>query len=168
MPKKQNHQGAQRRLRASDSTCSNGGLLENQCALAKMRNSFSAQLEQSKDMLPTFEALVSIEMKRQKWDGVVFHDKTLLDQSLYSYIVGQKAKEWSLRTVVAICVGLGVNKDMADRLLTAAGFAFGATLRHRAYAFLFTNLQGYPIEDCSAFLVAEGLEPLGSRKQRTK
>jgi len=137
-------------------------------ALRGKRAQFQKEFETYRAITPSFAAMARQLMERQHWNSSSFKDKTLLDDSTYSRIMNGSEKHWSLDTVIAICVGLGVDRQTADKLLEAAGYAFGAGRKHRAYSFLFTAFRGKSIDECNAFLESEGIRPLGNRPRKPR
>jgi hypothetical protein len=123
---------------------------------------FEDQYADFESTTATFAELVVKRMRRLGWGSVDFRDSTMLSESTYSLLVNNADKCWAFLTVVAICVGLGVGKQDADRLLAAAGHSFGVSRKHQAYAFLFTesSLAGRSIVECNAFLEVMGVPVL--------
>jgi SSS family solute:Na+ symporter len=90
-------------------------------ALRGMRAQFQNEFETYRAITPSFARLARQLMERQHWNSSSFKDKTLLDGSAFSRIMSGAEKHWSFETVMAICVGLGVDRQTADKLLEAAG-----------------------------------------------
>ena len=144
----------------------NSSIIGNAQALRGMRAQFQKEFDTYRAISPSFSRLARQLMERQHWNSSSFRDKTLLDGSAFSRIMNGAEKHWSFETVMAICVGLGVDRQTADKLLEAAGHAFGAERKHRAYSFLLTGFQGKSIDECNAFLESEHISPLGSRQRQ--
>jgi len=146
----------------------NSSIIGNAQALRGMRAQFQREFDTYRAITPSFSRLARQLMERQHWNSSIFKEKTLLDEATYSRIVNGEDKLWTLGTVMAFCVGYGVDKETGDRLLEAAGHTFGAHRKHRAYSFLLTGFQGKSIDDCNVFLESEGIAPLGSRPRKPR
>lgn len=71
----------------------------------------------------------------------------------------------TVRTIVAIGVGLSLDIDTVDNMLKLAGRSFMDNPEDRALKFCITGLSGYSIEDCNEFLESLGYEPLGTKER---
>lgn len=71
----------------------------------------------------------------------------------------------TVRTIVAIGVGLDLDIDTVDNMLKLAGRSFMDNPEDRALKFCITGLSGHPIEDCNDFLESLGYEPLGTKER---
>jgi len=94
----------------------NISVIDNAEELRRKQEEFKEQFADFRAITPTFAHLAADMMKRKRWNSVTFKEKTYLDDATYSRIVNKEEKEWSLRTVMAMCVGLGVNVRAADKL----------------------------------------------------
>ena len=137
-------------------------------AIPEMRTQFQNEFDTYRAITPSFSRLACQLMERQHWNSSRFRDRTLLDDSTYSRIMNGAEKHWTLETVMAICVGLCVDRLTADRLLAAAGHAFGAERKHCLYSFLLTGFRGKSIDECNAFLQSENIKPLGNRPRKLR
>lgn len=71
----------------------------------------------------------------------------------------------TVRTIVAIGVGLSLDIETVDKMLYLAGRSFKDTPEDRALRFCITGLSGHPISDCNDFLAARGYETLGTKQR---
>lgn len=143
-----------------------GSIIENAEALHKLRDAFDKSFENHLAITQTFAEIAKTLMQRKKWNSVIFKEKTHLDDSMYSRIISNSERLPSLRTAVAICVGLGVDAITANRMLALAGYSFGPSKEHQAFCYLFSALHGKSIDECNAFLESVSVTPLGNRERR--
>ena len=141
-------------------------IIDNAEALRKLRDAFDTEFSNQQAITHTFAQTAKTLMARKKWNSVIFKEKTLLDDSMYSRIISNSERLPSLRTAVAICVGLGVDAITANRMLALAGHSFGQTKEHQAYCYLFSALHGKSIDECNAFLESVSVAPLGNRERK--
>ena len=71
----------------------------------------------------------------------------------------------TVRTIVAIGVGLSLDIETVDKMLYLAGRSFKDTPEDRALRFCITGLSGHPLSDCNDFLAARGYETLGTKQR---
>jgi len=138
-------------------------VIDNMAVLKKLKESFETEYAEYIAVVPSFCQLVKGFMERRRWNSIVFKEKTLLGDAMYSRIVNNDIRSPSFHTVMTICVGLGLNVKMAEQLLNTAGYAFGVTEEFQVYHFILTSMNGYSIDECNTFLEHMGMEPLGSR-----
>ena len=144
----------------------NISIIDNAEALQRKQQEFEEQFTDYRSIAFTFPEFVSELMKRKHWNSVTFKERTHLDDATYSRIINNEEKEWSLRTVMAVCIGLGVNKQINDRLLSAAGYTLGVSREHQVYSFLLSSFEGKSIDECNAFLESMEMTPLGNRARK--
>jgi hypothetical protein len=144
----------------------NISVIDNAEELCRKQNEFKEQFAEYRAITPTFAQLAVGLMKLKHWNSVTFKEKTHLDDATHSRIVNRAEKEWSLRTVMAVCVGLGVNAQIADKLLAAAGHTLSASREHQLFSFLLTSLEGKSIDECNTFLESMEITPLGNRSRK--
>ena len=148
----------------ADDAC--GSIIDNAEALHKLREAFDTDYENHLAITQTFAETAKTLMQRKKWNSVIFKEKTLLGDSMYSRLINNSDRVLSLRTAVAICVGLGVDAMTANRMLSSAGYSFGSSKEHQAFCYLFSALHGRSIDECNAFLESLSILPLGTRDER--
>ena len=71
----------------------------------------------------------------------------------------------TVRTIVAIGVGLSLDIETVNKMLTLAGRSFKDTPEDRALRFCITGLSGHSIDDCNDFLESLGYESLGTKER---
>ena len=91
-------------------------------------------------------------------------DRPLEDESV-SGGVAESALVVVLAWIVAIGVGLKLDIETVEKMLTLAGRSFKDSPEDRALKFCITGLSGHPIEDCNDFLESLGYEPLGTKER---
>ena len=144
----------------------NLSVIDNAEALRKKQEDFEEQFAEYREITPTFGQLATGLMKRKHWNSVTFKEKTHLDDATYSRIINNEEKEWSLRTAMAVCVGLGINAQIADKLLAAAGHTLSTTREDQLFSFLLTSFEGKSIDECNTFLESMEITPLGNRPRK--
>jgi DNA-binding phage protein len=142
----------------------NESIIDNADALQKLQESFNNIFETHYSLNHTFAHSAAVLMKNKKWNSMIFKERTLLDDSMYSRILSN-TRNPSFRTAIAICVGLGVDSLTAIKMLEGAGYTFSPSKEHQAYYYLFTALQGKSIDECNAFLEKVAITPLGNREK---
>lgn len=94
-----------------------------------------------------------------------FCDLTGLGEENYRKAEKGLSNKPTVRTIVAIGVGLALDIDTVDNMLKLAGRSFMDNPEDRALKFCITGLSGHPIEDCNDFLESLGYEPLGTKER---
>lgn len=133
--------------------------------LKRISESFAVEFADFEADTPTFWEHARALMYRRRWNSTIFKEKTLLDKSTYSRVVNGSDILPTIRTAMAICVGLGLEIQTAGTLLALAGHTFSANKEGQAYKQLFTRMRGYPIDVCNDFLVFHGIAPLGNQER---
>lgn len=94
-----------------------------------------------------------------------FCDLTGLGEENYRKAEKGLKNDPTVRTIVAIGVGLKLDIETVEKMLTLAGRSFKDSPEDRALKFCITGLSGHPIEDCNDFLESLGYEPLGTKER---
>jgi hypothetical protein len=94
-----------------------------------------------------------------------FCDLTGLGEENYRKAEKGQKNDPTVRTIVAIGVGLKLDIETVEKMLTLAGRSFKDSPEDRALKFCITGLSGHPIEDCNDFLESLGYEPLGTKER---
>ncbi len=94
-----------------------------------------------------------------------FCDLTGLGEENYRKAEKSQKNDPTVRTIVAIGVGLKLDIETVEKMLTLAGRSFKDSPEDRALKFCITGLSGHPIEDCNDFLESLGYEPLGTKER---
>lgn len=94
-----------------------------------------------------------------------FCDLTGLGEENYRKAEKGLSNKPTVRTIVAIGVGLDLDIDTVDNMLKLAGRSFMDNPEDRALKFCITGLSGHSIEDCNEFLESLGYEPLGTKER---
>jgi hypothetical protein len=139
----------------------NTTIIDNAEELARKREEFQKSLQKHRRINKTFPELVILLMEDKHWNSVIFKEETMLGDAEYSKIINKKDKEWSLRTVMAICIGLQTDQLTAEQLAKSAGHTLnGSSKECCAYSFMLT--QHWTIDECNTFLESEEMKPLGN------
>ena len=94
-----------------------------------------------------------------------FCDLTGLGEENYRKAEKGLKNDPTVRTIVAIGVGLKLDIETVEKMLTLAGRSFKDSPEDRALKFCITGLSAHPIEDCNDFLESLGYEPLGTKER---
>lgn len=94
-----------------------------------------------------------------------FCDLTGLGEENYRKAEKGQKNDPTVRTIVAIGVGLKLDIETVEKMLTLAGRSFKDSPEDRALKFCITGLSSHPIEDCNDFLESLGYEPLGTKER---
>lgn len=94
-----------------------------------------------------------------------FCDLTGLGEENYRKAEKGQKNDPTVRTIVAIGVGLKLDIETVEKMLTLAGRSFKDSPEDRALKFCITGLSGHPIEDCNDFLESLGYESLGTKER---
>ena len=94
-----------------------------------------------------------------------FCDLTGLGEENYRKAEKGLSNKPTVRTIVAIGVGLDLDIDTVDNMLKLARRSFMDNPEDRALKFCITGLSGHSIEDCNEFLESLGYEPLGTKER---
>ena len=126
---------------------------------------FEKKLKRAQATAITPAAWMKKRMAEENWYEYTFEQKTGLDKMTYSRLQGEKHK-FSLRTLVAMGVGLGLDLMEMEEVLRLGGMAFNdGDTEQFAYKYLFTGFYQKDIETCNAFLTEVGVTPLGTMQR---
>ena len=145
-------------------------VIDNGDELRRKQKKYNDKLAFYKETHPTFTTLAKrlMERKQPSWSSGTFSRKTYLDESMYRKIYTNDDKGWSLRTVLAFCVGICASEYLATQVLASAGYVLTSSDEDQAYALLFTEFEGCSMEECNYFLESIHIEPLGSKTRITE
>jgi hypothetical protein len=115
-------------------------------------------------ILPLCQRLMAF-INFRKWNAVRFAYHTELDVSIYSRIKNGRLKKPSLRTILAIYIGLQLNYPLVENLLRSVGLAFSNSEEDYAYRYVVLEMHGCNIDEANIFLTARGVQLLGSISQ---
>jgi hypothetical protein len=143
-----------------------GSVIDNAQELERKKNDFNARYEFYRATNKTFPELAATLMGLRHWNSTMFKEKTLLGDAEYSKLINKNGtydnKPWTLRTIMAICVGLGVDQLTGERMLSAAGLTFGASHEQQTYAYVLSSFHGASIDEVNTFLESVNVKPLGN------
>lgn len=96
------------------------------------------------------------------WYPDTFEDQTGLSRTTYQRICHGKNENPDKGTVMALCVGLGLDCHMTTDLLRSAGYVLSSTINtDKAYAYLLLMYHGQGLEFFNRELEARGEKILG-------
>ncbi len=126
---------------------------------------FERKLQRAQEKTITPAAWMKQRMDEAHWHEYTFEAKTGLDKMNYSR-VQKGTHNFTMRPLVAMGVGLGLDVSEMEEVLKLGGMAFKAGDREQeAYKYLFTGLYRQDIDACNAFLNEVGVENLGTRQK---
>lgn len=146
----------------------NISVIDNAEALSRKQAEFADKFSEYQKNFQTFGEKATAIMKRKHWNSTIFKERTLLDDMAYSRIINSNDSLPSLRTVMAVCIGLGLDIQLATSLLASAGYSLGTSREHQLYHFLLTAFEGKSIDECNVFLESMDVKPLGTQTKRPK
>lgn len=104
------------------------------------------------------------------WNSSIFKDKTGLAKDAYRRIYrnDKNYKNPEKDTVMAICVGLGLDYRLAVDLLQSVEHALSpfSNKVDEAYEYILLELHGQPLEVCNQELIRRGIDPLGAKEYK--
>lgn len=103
-------------------------------------------------------------IEEQNMSKVHFCNLTGLGEEVYRKAEKNINTKPSLRTIVAIARGLGLELDTTEILLKLAGHAFDESDEHQALKFCITTYSRRPVEEANDFLESYDYSPLGSKQ----
>lgn len=126
---------------------------------------FEKKLKRAQAAAITPAAWMKKRMAEENWYEYTFESKTGLDKMNFSRVQGETHK-FSMRPLVAMGVGLGLDLKEMEEVLRLGGMAFvDGDKEQEAYKYLFTGFYQRDIETCNAFLTEVGVTPLGTRQR---
>jgi hypothetical protein len=143
----------------------NGSLVENEAALAMLKEDFAGYYNLYSETNIAFHELSCAIMRKAKCTNAIkFQDRTHMSVTMYyRFRNGGSGRKPGFLSIINFGVSMGVDKAMMDGLLQKAGLAFDDSAEHRVYAYLFTHarLIGCVIDEANAFLKYMGVPLLG-------
>ncbi|ELX9346946.1 helix-turn-helix transcriptional regulator [Listeria monocytogenes] len=85
----------------------------------------------------------------------------------YEHISRIRTKEYdnpSIKTVIALCIGMNLSPSLSKKFLNLAGYTLKQTKEHIFYGILLDGCSSFSIYDCNALLIENGFKPLTSEK----
>lgn len=124
----------------------------------KMRADFDRSFEMSLVIHKSFNEQIKEILKREHWNSKIFRDCTGLDSMTFTRLMNKPDYKPNMRTLVTVCVAVGLDVVNTESLLKSLGLAFSPINRvHRAYLHLIENCKGMSIEDCNEILKSFGI-----------
>lgn len=141
-----------------------GSVLSDPKVMASMKRQFEDDCRMRTAESVTFWQMLWQYIRLRNMNSAVFCEKTLLDESYYRHAEKNDGKALpEVRTIVAMCVGLGLDLQQSQELLRLAGRALNDSREHVAYGFVLSMLRGQSIYDCNTFLAEIGIRTLGTK-----
>lgn len=96
--------------------------------------------------------LLRNEINQRGWQQKDFISHTLLSETVYKRLMGKTQKKLSLKSIVAICLGLRLPKNLSLRIIHNAGYSFdNSTIQYYYRTFI---VEEWDIYDADAVLFA--------------
>jgi hypothetical protein len=125
-----------------------------------IKNSYSA----CRDDLITFCDMCSKLMDNAGWTYNDFEEYTLHNRNTYYAIKNNNLKP-EIETIVAICIGLGLDIHTSEELLSRRGLGFDTSSKHYTYRILITLYSHNGIDYCNDLLEEMAMPLLGSKER---
>lgn len=126
---------------------------------------FEKKLKRAQTNAITPATWMKKRMADEHWYESTFEDKTGLDKMNYSRVQSETHK-FTIRPLVAMGVGLGLDLYEMEEVLRLGGMAFTpGDPEQEAYKYLFTAFYQQGIDACNAFLSEIGVTPLGTQQR---
>ena len=110
---------------------------------------------------------VNAYMERLHWYPDTFEARTGQSLDTYRRIARGDLATPRKSTVMALCVGLGLDYRMATDLLQSAGYALSSTEKtDTAYDYILLMHPGQGLDICNRELKARGVKPLGEKERK--
>ena len=101
-------------------------------------------------------------MEAKNYDLNMLKRRSHLDDMTISRLKNNKIKNQSMRTIIAICVGLDLDLRTSEELLKLAKLALNNDPECIAYEMILTTFKGCSMDDRNEVLKKLGIKPLGS------
>ena len=123
-----------------------------------MRADFDRSFNMSLEINKTFHEKITAIFEKKHVYSSTFCDCTGLEPMMFTRM-NRPGYNPNMRTVMSVCVGLGLDVLTTESLLKSAGLAFSPVNRvHFAYIYLLENCKGMNIEDCNNILESFGID----------
>lgn len=97
----------------------------------------------------------------------IFWEKTLLNRNFFSAIKGNRLKEVTKETLMAVCVGLELRIRMVEKVFHKAGLLLNEyETPDGIYIFILENIPGLGIDEFNNILIVKGQKPLGTQARK--
>ncbi len=127
--------------------------------LAKRTNAVSGIMN---GLPSSFTDTLKAHMKRKKITSEMLAERCLMSNAKISRIRRDCNEGVSLRTVIALCIGLRLHPSLAEDLVRKAGYSFNGSMEHIAFQTLLFCMTNSSIYECNDYLVEMKMPPLGN------
>lgn len=101
--------------------------------------------------------------KWRAWNTSIYVENTLLNRNYYSKILNNKYNDMGVKVLLALCVGLRLNKGLTEKMFTKSKYNLDPYKpQHSAYLHILENTPYLSIEEFNDILTEWGYAPLGS------
>lgn len=113
---------------------------------------------------PSFSETLAAHMKRKGITNEQLAERCLLsDRQIYRF-KSELFPRITLRSAVALCIGLRLHPLLAMDLIGKAGYSFNSSLEHTAYRMLLLTMTNRSIYECNEQLKKTGVKPIGKEE----
>jgi hypothetical protein len=134
--------------------------VDNAEELEKYKTDFLSQFKRNSQIKSNFNNYLAGLMDNLHINSETFQERTLLSASQYSKIINDQQETYKFKTVMQICVGIGLSLSNATILLNHAGYTLTSSRTHSAYAYLLSLPINGDIDKCNMFLEILGVPQL--------
>ncbi len=127
--------------------------------LAKRTNAVSCIMN---GLPSSFTDTLKAHMKRKKITSEMLAERCLMSNAKISRIRRDCNEGVSLRTVIALCIGLRLHPSLAEDLVRKAGYIFNGSMEHIAFQTLLYCMTTSSIYECNDYLAEMKIPPLGN------
>ena len=126
---------------------------------------FEAKFKRSRSAHKTATEQLWEYIQEAHWNSAIFVSRTGLD-AMHFTRVQKPDHKFTLRPLVAMGVGLQLDLNEMEEVLSLAGLSFNPTsLEDQAYKYLFTGMYGKTVDECNEFLEKIGVPILGTQQR---
>ncbi len=136
--------------------------------LEQLKKEYEDWIKRELSDIKSFSELAWTRIDTKKWNHIRFTIETGLNKAVYYDIKDKRSdKKFELETVVAFCVGIGATRIQADEYINAAGYNPKTNIEYQLYAFLFTKMNGRPIDEWNDYLEMIGKHPINRQRKNS-
>ena len=114
---------------------------------------------------PIFSDTLVAHMKRRAITIEELEARTGISARKISDLRNDENARPVLRTVVTLCIGLQLEPELSDDLIRKSGASAKLVVEDTMYRIMLRSMYRSTVEECNAFLTAEGLTPLIKRNK---
>ena len=117
------------------------------------------------EMPGSFSGSLKYIMEKKGYTEELLSEVSWISLSTIKQYRQKEEKEKTLKTVIALCIGLHLHPWITEELIRKAGIVPKATKQDGAYKFLYTTHYKDSIEDCNIYLRSQNLQEFKLREK---